>query len=40
MPVNKNWLKYWKKRFRSNMIKNDAEDITIKKGKLIKYFEN
>ena len=35
MPVNKNWLKYWKKRFRSNMIKNDAEDITIKKGKLI-----
>ena len=35
MPVNKNWLKYWKKRFRSNMIKNDAEDITIKKGELI-----
>ena len=31
MPVNKNWLKYWKKRSRSNMIKNDADDITLKK---------
>mgnify|MGYP001338860199 CR=1 FL=1 len=35
MPVNKNWLTYWKKRFKINMIKNDAEDIMIKNNKLL-----
>ncbi len=31
IPVNLNWLKYWKKRMPLNKIKNDAEDLIIKK---------
>lgn len=29
MPVNKNWLNFWRKRMNLNKIKNDAENITI-----------
>ena len=35
MPVNSNWLKYWKKRMGAKKIKKDAEDMVIKKNKLV-----
>ena len=31
MPININWLSYWKKRMKIKMIKYDAEDLIIKK---------
>ena len=31
MPINSNWLSYWKKRMNMKMIKNDAENLIIKK---------
>ena len=36
MPLKKNWLKVWKKRMSSEEIKNDAEDIEFKNGKILK----
>jgi choline kinase len=31
LPINKNWLNYWKKRYKTiNDIKTDAENLTIK----------
>ncbi len=32
IPVNKNWLKIWKKRMTLKEIKNDAENLIIKKN--------
>ena len=43
MPLNSQWLKIWKKRMNLKMIKNDAENIVVKKnyifsiGEQIKY---
>ena len=34
MPVYKDWLKLWKKRMNKKKIKDDAEDIKIKKKEL------
>ena len=31
MPININWLSYWKKRMKIKMIKYDAENLIIKK---------
>ena len=35
MPININWLELWKKRMRYKEIKDDAEDIKLKKNMLI-----
>jgi|TARA_B100000780_G_scaffold245974_1_gene190284 choline kinase len=34
IPLNKGWLKIWKKRMNNKDIKKDAEDLTLKKGYL------
>ena len=34
MPININWLSYWKKRMKIKMIKYDAEDLIIKYKKI------
>jgi choline kinase len=35
MPIKKDWLKIWKKRMSHEEINKDAEDLVIKKNKLI-----
>lgn len=35
LPVNSNWLGYWRKRMNKNEILKDAEDIVIKKNNLL-----
>lgn len=36
LPLNSNWLKSWKKRYNSiKKIKSDAENLTVRKNKLI-----
>ena len=35
LPVNKNWLKTWKARMPISMIKKDAENLIIKKSRLL-----
>ena len=35
IPVKKNWLILWKKRMPTKKIRNDAENLTIRKNKLV-----
>ena len=35
MPVNSNWLRYWKKRMSTKKVMDDAEDMVTYKNKLI-----
>ena len=35
MPIKKDWLQIWKKRMSVKKIKNDAENLVVKKNKLI-----
>ena len=35
MPIKKGWLKIWKKRMSHEKINKDAEDLVIKRNKLI-----
>ena len=32
IPINKNWLNFWKKRMKTDDIYNDAEDLKISRG--------
>ena len=36
IPINKNWLNFWKKRMKTDDIYNDAEDLKISKGYILK----